>query len=76
VTASVIHTGYQVEALLDYKVTDAFSLGLGGRYWRMATRGNMHFENPTIAFGFSGAPQRLDYTLERYGGFVQGSYKF
>lgn len=70
------HTGYQVEALLDYKVTDAFSVGLGGRYWRMATRGNMHAENPTIAIGSSGAPQRLDYTLERYGGFLQGSYKF
>ena len=67
------HKGYQLEAILDYKVTDAFSVGAGGRYWRMETAGKMHFDGVAVA---NGTAQTLFYTLDRYGGFVQGSYKF
>jgi hypothetical protein len=65
--------GYQLEAILDYKVTDAFSVGAGGRYWRMETAGKMHFDGVTVG---GGTAQTLFYTLDRYGGFVQGSYRF
>jgi len=70
------HKGYQVEAMLNYQLTDAFSIGAGGRYWHMETRGTMHFENVTVRVGNGGAPQPLNYYFDRYGGFVQGSYKF
>ena len=36
--------GYQLEALLSYKVTPFSSVGLGGRYWHMESNGNTHFE--------------------------------
>jgi len=36
--------GYQLEALLSYKITPFSSVGLGGRYWHMESNGNTHFE--------------------------------
>jgi len=36
--------GVQLEAMLSYVVTDAFSLGIGGRYWSMwTTSGDVNF---------------------------------
>jgi hypothetical protein len=62
--------GYQLEALLSYQVDDAISVGVGGRYWHMQSRGNAHFED------FGGSPQPLDFKTEHYGVFLQGSYHF
>ncbi len=62
--------GYQLEALLSYKVDDAISVGIGGRYWHMQSRGGSHFED---VGGFS---QPLDFKADIYGVFVQGSYHF
>lgn len=62
--------GYQLEAMLSYKVDDTISLGVGGRYWRMQSKGSAHFEV------FGGSPQPLDFKTEIYGVFVQGSYRF
>jgi hypothetical protein len=65
--------GVQLEAVLSYQVTDAFNLGVGARYWRMEVDdGRMRFDQVTAG----GVPQVLDFETERYGVFVQGSYKF
>lgn len=62
--------GYQLEALLSYKVDDAISFGVGGRYWHMESRGASHFEQ------IGGIRQPLDFKADIYGVFVQGSYRF
>lgn len=62
--------GYQLEALLSYRLDDAISLGVGGRYWHMQSKGYAHFEV------FGGSPQPLDFKTDIYGVFVQGSYRF
>ena len=56
--------GFQTEALLDYAVTNNFSVGVGGRWWHLRTGANDIFD------------QHLEYTTDRYGGFLQASYKF
>jgi hypothetical protein len=66
----------QLEAILCYNVTRAFSVGIGGRYWRLETKkggGEAHFEVSAIGGGF---PQAINFQTERYGGFVQASYIF
>ncbi|HXD45052.1 MAG TPA: omptin family outer membrane protease [Pseudolabrys sp.] len=62
--------GYQFEAILTYPITDAFSVGVGGRYWHMQTKGNADF----TASG--GTTQPLDFKVDLYGVFLQGSYRF
>jgi hypothetical protein len=68
--------GVQLEALLAYQVWDCFNIGLGGRYWRFdATRGSGDLEQTVIGWT-SPMSQPMKFTSERYGMFVQGSYKF
>jgi hypothetical protein len=62
--------GYQLEGLLSYQLDDAISVGIGGRYWHMESRGDAHFEI------FGGSPQPIDFKTSIYGVFVQGSYRF
>lgn len=65
--------GVQLEAVLSYKLTDQFDIGIGGRYWWVKSdEGTAHFEE-TPGGGF---PQVEDWETERYGVFVQASYKF
>ncbi|HLH87962.1 MAG TPA: outer membrane beta-barrel protein [Xanthobacteraceae bacterium] len=66
--------GFQLEAIVSYLVTRNFSLGVGARYWRMETRGNAHFEDNI--YGGGGGMQAIDFSSERYGGFVQGAFKY
>jgi opacity protein-like surface antigen/outer membrane protease len=66
--------GYQLEAILGYQVTEALSVGAGGRYWHMETSGNSDFTNSV--FGGFGAPQPLNFKSDRYGGFVQAAFRF
>lgn len=62
--------GYQFEALLSYALDHAFSIGVGGRYWRMEEgSGKTHFESN------GGVSQASKVESERYGVFVQASYK-
>ncbi|MGA8900429.1 hypothetical protein [Bradyrhizobium sp.] len=63
--------GVQIEAILSYALSDAFSLGAGGRYWAMWVP-----SASTNAFGTPCPCQGLPVSTERYGGFVQASYKF
>jgi hypothetical protein len=69
-------TGVQLEAVLAYQVWDCFNVGLGGRYWRFdAPRGSGDLEQTIIGWT-SPMSQPMTFTSERYGMFVQGSYKF
>jgi outer membrane protease len=65
--------GYQIDAFLAYRVNEVASVGIGGRYWYMQTRGHTHFENHIIAG--VGVPQVLEWKTENFGVFVQGSVK-
>jgi opacity protein-like surface antigen len=67
-------TGMQFEGVVSYFVTDAFSVGVGGRYWHIDTHGNSHFEGHVI--DVSASPQPVTFVTERYGGFLQGAYRF
>jgi opacity protein-like surface antigen len=68
------HNGFQLESVVSYLVSPAFSVGIGARYWRMETSGNAHFEGDI--YGGSGSPQPVHFVTERYGGFLQGAFKF
>jgi outer membrane protease len=65
--------GYQLEGFISYRVNEALSVGLGGRYWHMQTRGLTHFENRVVAF--TAVPQVVDWKTHSYGVFLQGSIK-
>jgi len=67
--------GVQIEAILNYDVTQRFSLGVGARYWAMWADGDFTCTGcggPGVVFGPS--PERV--SAERYGLLLQGSYKF
>jgi opacity protein-like surface antigen len=62
--------GVQLEAILSYAFSNAFSVGAGGRYWAMWV--------PSAYTNGFGAPcpcQGLPVRTERYGAFLQASYK-
>ncbi|UGX92584.1 outer membrane beta-barrel protein [Bradyrhizobium barranii subsp. barranii] len=60
--------GTQFEAVLSYAVSDRFSVGVGGRYWFFTTD-SAYSQFP------GGSPQTTKFYSERYGGFLQASYK-
>ena len=62
--------GSQFETILSYALTDQWSVGAGGRYWYFATT-SAHTQFPGTPFN---SPVR--YYSERYGGFLQATYKF
>jgi hypothetical protein len=64
--------GVQLEALLSYSFSPAFNVGAGGRYWA-AWANNSAYTN---IFGTPCPCQTLPTRSERYGGFVQASYRF
>jgi hypothetical protein len=63
--------GVQIEAILSYAFSDAFSVGAGGRYWAMWVP-----SANTDGFGTPCPCQGLPVSTERYGGFIQASYRF
>lgn len=63
--------GVQLEAVLTYDVTPRFSVGIGGRYWAMWATDVL-----TASFGSEVATQTLPIRVERFGTFMQASYKF
>jgi opacity protein-like surface antigen len=62
--------GMQLEATLSYALTDALSIGVGGRYWSMWTT------SAEVDFGGSGEIIPMRYAAEQAHVLVQGSYKF
>ncbi len=63
----------QLELVLSYYVTPAFSVGVGGRYWNITTGSQGSAADFTVAGGSS---QPLSFRTERWGGFLQAGYKF
>ncbi len=62
--------GIQLEATLSYALTDALSIGVGGRYWSMWTTSG------EVDFGGTGELVPMRYAAEQAHLLVQGSYKF
>lgn len=62
--------GVQLEGVLSYQMTKAWSVGLGGRYWYLKTT-SAHTQFPGI-----GLPSPMEFKSERWGAFVQTSYSF
>jgi opacity protein-like surface antigen len=65
--------GVQLEAILSYAVSRSFSVGAGGRYWAMWANNS---DAKTNYFGLPCPCQTLPVRAERYGGFIEASYKF
>jgi hypothetical protein len=65
--------GYQLDAFLSYRVTEMLSVGIGGRYWYMQSRGLTHFEERVV--GVNAAPQPVEWKTQNFGVFLQGSIK-
>jgi opacity protein-like surface antigen len=59
--------GVQGEIMLSYRVFDAASIGIGGRYWSMWTTNAYQTDQPSNVMSLS---------TDRYGVIVQASYKF
>jgi len=66
--------GVQAQAVLSYRVTPAFSVALGARYWRMTVKGHVHFEDVGLWSGSH--PQVADMSVRRSGVFAQAMYSF
>lgn len=66
--------GYQIDAVLSYRIDDNISIGLGGRYWHEEVSGYAHFENHVV--NTLTAAQVLDWKTDHYGVFLQGTYTF
>ena len=68
------NNGAMIEAMLDYYVTDAWTIGVGGRYWSWKTKtGSTTFQ---FLDGSELHSQPARYNTERYGLFLQSSYRW
>ncbi|WP_234684979.1 outer membrane beta-barrel protein [Bradyrhizobium monzae] len=72
--------GVQVEGTLSYFLTNNFSVGVGARYWAMWTAKHSDIL-PNQAQSEGSSPVALwvlpaNYRMERWGTFLQASYKF
>lgn len=72
--------GVQIEGILSYFITSNFSVGVGGRYWAMwsprdseqfATQAEQARSHPVTS-----GPFPASFHMERWGTFLQASYKF
>jgi hypothetical protein len=62
----------QLEAILSYALTGGFWIGIGARYWNLLdTTWNAPLSVANDPFQFSASLK-----TERWGAFIQGSYKF
>jgi hypothetical protein len=66
-------SGFQLEGFIAYRVIDGVSVGIGGRYWHMQTRGQTHFEQHII--GFPALPQPVEWRTDNLGFFLQLNVK-
>lgn len=64
--------GLQLDAVANWAVTDALSVGLGGRWWTITTNGLAHFEQAAT----TGQPQAIQISENNYGMLAQLSYLF
>lgn len=59
--------GGQAEIILSYQPIESFSIGVGGRYWTMWTDNASQTDSPSNVF---------EVETQRYGVFVQATYRF
>ena len=65
--------GYQIDGFLSYHVNKALSVGLGGRYWYMQSRGLTRFDGHVV--DMFATPQVVRWKTENVGVFLQSSLK-
>jgi hypothetical protein len=65
--------GYQLQAVLSYRVNEMLNVGIGARYWHMETSGHTHFEGHVV--GLDALPQALDWRVDNAGVFLQAALK-
>ncbi len=65
--------GYQIDGFLSYRLNDAVSVGVGGRYWYAQSKGHTHFEGHVV--GENAVPQVLDWKTDNYGVFFQSTVR-
>ncbi|MDH4983857.1 outer membrane beta-barrel protein [Hyphomicrobium sp. D-2] len=63
-------TGTQIDLMLNYAVTEQFSVGVGGRYWSMWAR------DGRANFGGGGDIVPIRHAVEQAAFLAQGSYAF
>lgn len=72
--------GVQVEGTLSYFLTNNFSIGIGARYWAMWTRKHSEIfpseAQKADSFRVAEGTLPANYRMERWGTFLQASYKF
>jgi hypothetical protein len=66
--------GYQLEGTVSYRINEAWTVGVGGRYWHMAASGFTHFEDHIV--GFPASPQPVKWKADNVGVLFQSSFKF
>lgn len=62
--------GVQLEAMLSYAITEAWSVGVGGRYWSMWTTSG------DVNFGGDGTIVPMRYAAEQAHLLIEGTYRF
>jgi hypothetical protein len=67
--------GGQVDAMLHYQVSDALTLGAGGRYWYIDASSGFKTDRVGNLFGGPRLPLTT-FTAERYGLLAEGAYRF
>lgn len=65
--------GVQLDALLNWQYTRNLTLGIGGRWWHIATSGFTHFEQQPVVFGQA---QKVNIVHDSYGLLLQTNYRF
>lgn len=65
--------GVQLDAILNWSVTQDLALGIGARWWYIFTNGFAHFEETAA---FAGQAQPIDVKQYRYGLILQANYTF
>jgi hypothetical protein len=68
--------GAQLEAILSYYVTDYLNIGVGGRYWTMWTTRGTDTCTGCGGIGVVSPSSPARFNTERFGVFLQASYKF
>jgi opacity protein-like surface antigen len=64
--------GYQLEAELNYALSNNFNIGIGGRYWSMSAKGHWLFQDATS----DGGPQVATFRTQLSQLFIQSAYHF
>jgi opacity protein-like surface antigen len=65
-------TGFQLEGMFDYALGPNIDIGIGARYWSLAAKGHINFQNVSA----DGTSQVADFNSQRLQAFLQTGYHF